>query len=180
METTEPLTKNPNAGVELDSTSDRYRICPHPGCKKPHMVSNRGKDYCSNKCADDHYNMLRRLKKQAQRAEAARFLTIREPALFMESEPVPSSVPQAEVAPSMALSGLEKNINILSALDLDSVHGSVFTYDALVGNGFDFGAYSASSKNFNIPEQHFSNYLTYGAYRIYRVTADGFLIKQII
>lgn len=51
----------------LDPLSDRYRICPHPQCKKPHMITNRGRDYCCDKHADDHYNLLRRLKAQTEK-----------------------------------------------------------------------------------------------------------------
>ncbi len=60
----------------LNQNSDRYRICPHPECRKPHLVKNRGRDYCSDKCADDHYNLLRRLKKQTEQFKVQKGNTI--------------------------------------------------------------------------------------------------------
>ena len=44
--------------LTLDPKSEFYRICP--GCGKAHMVKNRGRDYCSEKCYQDHYNDFNR------------------------------------------------------------------------------------------------------------------------
>jgi hypothetical protein len=44
--------------LSLDPKSTFYRICP--GCGKAHMVKNRGRDYCSDKCYQDYYNQFKR------------------------------------------------------------------------------------------------------------------------
>lgn len=50
--------------LELDPLSDRYPVCPN--CRKLHMVRNKGRDFCRDKCANQHYNARRRLGKQVR------------------------------------------------------------------------------------------------------------------
>jgi hypothetical protein len=65
METKKKPTKlDVEKALELDPLSDRYRICPLPRCRKPHMVHNIRRDYCCDEHSDEHYNMLRRYKQK--------------------------------------------------------------------------------------------------------------------
>ena len=49
---------------KLNTTSDRYRVCPE--CKKAFMTSHRGRDFDSKKCANDYNNRKKKLQKHAQ------------------------------------------------------------------------------------------------------------------
>jgi len=156
----------------LDPLSDRYRVCPHPQCGKAHMVNNRGKDYCSNKCANDHYNMLRRLKKQALESEAARLLVQEKPQLFTETQPETTYAPEVQTAPAE----LEKNYRILSQLHLDNNAGSLYTLSQINDLGLDLRFYSGIKRHHNLPKNLSCNWLYIGPFRIYRLESEKFLL----
>jgi hypothetical protein len=156
---------------KLDPSSNRFRICPN--CKKEHMVNHLGKDFCCDKCADDHYNQNRRLRKQAEAMLAEKsqnIVTINDRGGPIES--FPSSDPEWEAS-------MKTNVFILNSLDLDDKYGSVFSIDDLFSLGFQFSCYSTQGKNHNVPEGIESSFLLYSDYRIYRTDYNRVLIKKI-
>ncbi len=157
--------------VPLDQTSDRYRICPHPNCKKAHMVKNRGRDYCCDQHADDHYNMQRRLKNQVEMGKAFKLL-------------LPLDETHLNVANSSAIDGtvatssIDKNQQILDSLSVDAKEGTHFFIDVLLASRFDFKMCVPVSISFNAPKGLDCRYLNCGNYQIYLIEPAIILIKR--
>ena len=157
---------------KLDPASDRYRICP--GCQKPHMVSHRGKDYCSDQCADTHYNTKRKHEKQAELMLAVK-KEVAEPVVILSQGGPVELLPETD--PVWA-ENMKTNLAILDGFTLDDKNGSVFWIDDLVQRGFKFGAYSTQGKLHNIPAGIRCAFLVYRNYRAYRIDVDKVLIKK--
>lgn len=169
---------------ELDPLSDRYRVCPN--CGSPHMVRNKGRDFCSDRCADQHYNARRRLMKQA------------EPKRDIEPAPLPLALPALPPVPepiavieSVAVTteevGLptqpqvtdyEKNIQILESSSILPDSGTVYHLDDLTRAGFVYDACSGRGTLHNIDPKLNCHFVQYGKYRIYRVDFSHVLIHK--
>jgi hypothetical protein len=190
---TEILKKNqlPDAEVVLDPLSDRYRVCPN--CETPHMVRNKGRDFCSDRCADQHYNARRRLMKQAapksESAIAPQSELVLEPLAESETastpkvqvaeiaEPVPPQPAQPEKENGEL--AYEKNIQILNSLKIRIPGGTTFLIDDLAKSGFDFNAYSGRGVLHNIDPKLNCHFILYGTYRVYRVDFSHVLITKV-
>ncbi|MGZ4056397.1 MAG: hypothetical protein ACXVPU_12290 [Bacteroidia bacterium] len=156
---------------KLDRTSNRFRICPN--CGKEHMVKHLGRDFCDDKCADDHYNQERRLKKQAETMLSEKLIDV--PVTSSLGGPV-ENLPEVDQAWGQAM---KTNLAILDNLSLDPKHGSSMSIDSLLLGGFNFTQYTMQGKNHNIPDGIQSSFLIFGDYRIYRIDYSKVLIKKI-
>ena len=112
---------------KINQQSTYFRICPF--CGKAHMVKNRGRDYCTDKCADDHYNLLRRLKSQHEGMIGA--IKVENSVSNIYAPPKRNVDPEA----------LKKNIEILSHLTKgqDSANISI---ESIISLGWEGTAYS--------------------------------------
>jgi hypothetical protein len=157
----------------LDPLSDRYRVCPN--CKTPHMVRNRGRDFCSDRCADQHYNARRRLLKQA------------EPKTILEQNPLP--IPPMEENMSVTVQSkiestqpevtdYQKNLQILNSVTIKPEVGTVYHIDDLIRAGFNFDAFSGRGILHNIDPKLNCHFVQYGTYRLYRVDYSHVLIHR--
>lgn len=170
--------QNGRSVYRLDRTSDRFRICPNPECKKEHMVKHRGKDYCSDKCADDHYNFKRRLDNHAEElltkggtvSSIADFQSVN---LKKKSE---DSVFVSQIPDDVWKEKMITNMQILNSLELDAVHGSLYGVQELLDAGFDFNVFSTQGILHNYPKKDKGQYLVYENYRAYRTLTDEILI----
>lgn len=160
---------------ELDPLSDRYRVCPN--CGTPHMVRNKGRDFCSDRCADQHYNARRRLMKQA------------EPKANIESAPPPTQAPESiervavAIAPTVEptqpqVTDYEQNLKILEAITVHPEAGTVYHIDDLTKAGFNYDACSGRGTLHNIDPKLNCHFVQYGKYRIYRVDFSHVLIHK--
>ncbi len=161
---------------KLDPTSDRYRICPY--CQKPHMVSHLGKDYCCDSHADKHYNEKRRLKNHAEK-----MLVDKQKVEDKEIDKPENieSVPMVEISPEQVRkNGIEKNVAIFDAIEVDPDIGSIYERLYLEGNGVDFHYYSYIQKNEGVRFGIESNYLIIKNYKIERVSKNEVRITKKI
>jgi hypothetical protein len=154
----------------LDPLSDRYRICPNPSCKKPHMVKNRGRDYCSDKCADDHYNLIRKYREQFEtdrekKVEAERSIIAAEQqkAVYMKPDPEWQKIH-------------ENNIEIFSSLTIDPVKGTKYLLNYLLSLGVNLFTHTAKAKLHNIDEKYGVHYLIFGDFKLYLIDYNVVLI----
>lgn len=172
--------------LELDPLSDRYRVCPN--CSKPHMVRNKGRDFCSDRCADQHYNTRRRLMKQVQQTV--------DPEVALALEPNKEFAPEqrAEIgqAPELAKeiftrqnvppvesnASYDRNIEILNSLPVDPENGTVLHVADLTSRGFVFDYYSGRGVLHNIDPTLNCHFMQYGLYRIYRIDFSIILIYK--
>ena len=147
--------------MPLDENSPYYRICPL--CRKPHMVHNKGRDYCSDKCYHDFYNQTRKLKKISTQYGQQFSETQKQLNNYQEH-------PKKELAPD----AFEKNQNILSALRLDE-NGTLYKIQELENAGFEFYAYS-----YRYPLNTDLNIygLEYGSYVAFLTEPDSLLIHH--
>ena len=150
-----------------DSNADRFRICPNPSCGIEHYVTHRGKDYCSDQCADNHYNQKRRLKEHAK----AKISTSKAEQALAEKQEKEILIDDQE------RSEIEKvNIIKLNELELNDLEGHVFTLSNLTDLGIDLRGYSTIGKLHNMPKAKQGQYIIIGSYRIFRLMQDQFLI----
>ncbi len=158
----------------LNPLSDRYRVCPN--CKRPHMVRNKGRDYCSDKCADRHYNYLREYKKLGERTHQNKVSNLE---VNSETDTMQDIVHKEEINSEHLLNQqkvLEKNLEVLNTLQIDPVKGSKFTLSQLINLGFDFSSYTAKAKLHNINDKYGSHYLVFGDFKIYLLDHNVALI----
>lgn len=143
----------------IDPESPYYRICPH--CKKPHMVHNKGRDYCSAKCYQDFYNLTRKFKKPSSPY----------PPIINETEKQLRNY-QEDPKKEIPLDAHETNQKILSSLAIDK-DGTPFKINELASAGFQFFAY-----NFRYPLNIDQNIycLEYGQYEAFLIEPDALLI----
>ena len=139
----------------LDQTSDRYRICP--SCKCAHMVANRGRDFCSDKCADTYYNTHRRFRKQA--------IEILTPEL--------QSITDNE-------SVLQTNYSLLNDLPVDPVNGTRYPIIYLLNIGFNFSYFTERNELYNTPVEQQCFSISIYSYRIYLLNITEVLISKTI
>ncbi len=154
----------------LDPLSDRYRICPNPNCKKPHMVKNTGRDYCSDNCADRHYNFLRKYRKQAEtekekQAETEKFT----------NEALQLKVVDFKTDPDW-LKAYNKNIELFSGLHLDPSKGTKYPLDHIVSLGVNLYVHTANGTLHNIDDKYGCKYLVIGDYKLFLIDHNTILI----
>lgn len=114
--------------MHLDKNSLYYRICPH--CRKPHMVHNKSRDYCSDKCYNDFYSQIRKHMKIADyyskpHSEMQQQLNHKE------------EYPKED----LVFNAYENNLKILASLSIDE-EGTRYNVQELNNAGFEFNAYS--------------------------------------
>ena len=133
----------------MDRNSDRFRICPNDG--EEFMANDRREKYCSEECADEYHNILKKAKKEQLQ----------------------------QYDPSSKKSPNEQNIIILSKLTIHN-DGSIFDIDFLIKSGFDFSSYNERKLLLDFQPDLNCHYLQFGIYQIYRVESSKVLIKPII
>lgn len=131
------MKKNP---LKLDVTSPFYRVCPNPSCSSPFMTK-WGRVYCCDKCADEHYNSYRKLKKMLSNKNLNE-LDDEDPLTIDLKPSVPTSVPTLPVVIQQNEEGLKKNIEIFSRLEIDKTDGSIYNIHYLESLGVDFTQHS--------------------------------------
>lgn len=143
----------------IDPGSPYYRICPH--CKKPHMVHNKGRDYCSDKCYQDFYNLTRKFKKPSSSY----------PPILNETEKQLRNY-QEDPKKEIPLNALETNQKILESLLIDK-DGTAYKITELESAGFEFFAYT-----FRYPLNSDQNIycLEYGKYEAFLIEPDALLL----
>ena len=156
----------------MDPHSPYYRICP--GCSVPHMVEHRGRDYCSNKCADNYYNWVKRNFRQAERIIADKgYIT-------QESNEAALSLSQ-QVDPGKVYFENEFNKNVfflenLKISDKDARYSLIY----FLKNHFNFSVYSARQPVNNITENEQCFYIVIKNYSIFLLKENEILIQKII
>jgi hypothetical protein len=123
---------------KLDPTSDRYRVCPNPECEKKHMVTHRGKDYCSNECADTDYNRKRRLTNHVV-SMLSNGGTIGSIQKEQQAVTVNKELSDEEWKVKM-----KANMDILNQLEIDPEEGTIFGIQDILDKGVAFGCSSTS------------------------------------
>jgi endogenous inhibitor of DNA gyrase (YacG/DUF329 family) len=142
--------------MELDPNSNFYRICP--GCNKSHMVTNRGRDYCSEKCYQDHYNSYRKRIKAMDQASFQKNM--------IKNFVTPERLDDSQV--------LKKNIHILRNL-LNESSESSFSVQQLDSLGFNFYGFSYHAPRQDNPK---SFCIEYGPYETFLVTNESVFVRQ--
>ncbi len=154
--------------MDLDPLSDRYRVCPN--CKIPHMVRNRGRDFCSDRCSDQHYNANRRLMKQAEPKGNSEVVAQTQ---NEASAPPGSATSLTEDTSSKVvvhqMSAYDRNIWILDAQNIHPQNGTTYSIDDLVKIGFVFEACAGRGILHSIDPKLNCHFLQYGKYRVYRI-----------
>lgn len=165
--------------TELDPLSDRYRVCPN--CSIPHMVRNRGRDFCSDRCADQHYNTRRRLLKQADPKNNAVMVAddIIVPEASAEEIAQPEIIVAIEPIQVNSESTYGKNIRILNSMQILFPDGTTYPIEDLTKSGFDFNTYTDRGVLHNIDPELNCHFLQYEMYRIYRVDVSHVLIAKV-
>lgn len=161
------LTPRIKSAYKMDRTSHRYRKCPNDGYE--FMTDNLSRKFCSDQCADEFHNDLK--KKEAQEKK------LLDEAKAIIANPI---VPQPLVQPEAPMDKAKQNVKIIDALTLDPVKGSVFNIDWLYSKGIDFSAYNGRGVLYNIDSSHNCHFIQIGNYRLFRVEFSEVLIKKII
>jgi hypothetical protein len=165
----------------LDPNSDRYRICPNPECKKPHMVSHRGKDYCCDKCADDDYNRKRRLDNHAvsMMTMGGSVNQIANKQVEERKESLPTNLaPTKSLNEEQWQEAMKINLGILHDLELDPIDGTCFWINDFVEKGFNFDAHSTVGLLHNYPRNKNGSYLIFQNYQMFCLENDSILIMN--
>ncbi|MBL0031605.1 MAG: hypothetical protein IPP27_05255 [Bacteroidetes bacterium] len=133
----------------MDANSPYYRICP--ACSKPHMVKNKGREYCSDKCYQDFYNATQRI--------------IKRPGISNIQEEF-----NIEATEEMLIC----NKKLLDSLTIEP-DGSQYKIHVLLEAGFNFSAYT-----YRYPLNKQLNILSteYGDYETFLVKPDVILIHK--
>jgi hypothetical protein len=154
----------------LDPLSDRYRICPNPSCRKPHMVRNKGRDYCCDKCADEHYNLNREYR-NLYKAEKEIEIETENAVIKSENQKVVNWKPDPDW-----LTAHNKTIEVFNSLTIDPVKGTKYNLDHLVSLGANLLTYSAIGNLHNIDEKYACKSLVFDDYRLFLIDYNVILI----
>lgn len=160
---------NSQLPILLDPLSDRYRVCPN--CGKPHMVANRGRDFCSDWCADAYYNKNRRLIKQAELSRGG-YVTQQRPQV------IETVKPQSTYTVLDVNSRKQKNKEFLNRLGVDKVTGTKYNLSDLLAHEFDLTIFDEKQKLYNTPTDISCFCLVFGGYSMYLVEKDLVLIAK--
>jgi hypothetical protein len=154
---------------ELDPLSMYYRICPY--CKRPHMVKNRGRDFCSDRCADTYYNVHRRDLKQAEKIIAEKGMVTD----VNSKQPIVIEESKIDYGENLNYR-FTHNINLLNSLSIDLNKGTIYHIPDLVRMNFDFSIYEARNPLFNTGLENQCFYLTFKNFRMYLLEINKVLI----
>lgn len=155
----------------LDPLSDRYRVCRNPQCREPFMTTNRGRDYCTDKCADTHYNFMRKYIKLNYNGAGKISSEEQNKPLSATVQSLPNCKPDQEWQ-----STFEKNMKILDELEMDLKKGTKYNIDYLVNLGFNFFVHSSRVVIHKIEAKYNSHYLILSDFRIYFTERNTVLI----
>ena len=154
----------------LNPLSDRYRVCPY--CSTAHLVRHLGRDYCSSKCADSHYNEKRRLKKQAES------MLNKEIFVGYEGGEVPS---MKKLKFKQSKKGaIQNTVLLLNKLDLGDEGNYLYKIIDIESVGVNFNHYSMRVENDTVPGNNTSFYLLIGNYKVERITKEEVRITRTI
>lgn len=149
--------------LKIDPASPYYRVCLFPRCSQPFMTTN-GRVYCCDKCADDHYNesrKLKRLKLERRMNEVDDDEPIIIPVTPKVAPPEKKEpVSVFEIIPEQ----IEKNIEVFSSLSVDKKDGTIYSISFLEGLGVDLRHYSYFYPLCNVKNGFcvmFGNFLTF-------------------
>jgi hypothetical protein len=159
--------------LALDPQSDRYRVCRNPECRKHFMAKNRSRDYCSDRCADTHYNFLRKYIQQNNYGDVTK-KQYNVPASETDPEiksTFPNNKPDQEWT-----AAYENNLKILDSLTLNPKKGTPYKVDYLIGLGYNFFCYTSRAPLFNIEPKHDAHCLILSDYKIYLIERNTILI----
>jgi hypothetical protein len=161
---------NPAPFFKLEPLSDRYRVCPY--CKTAHMVKHLGRDYCTDKCADNHYNEKRRLKKQVESMLSGKIVTMYEGWDTSTEEQLELEELKNKV--------IQNNVKILNSLDIEDDGNNLYKIPNIESVGLDFNHYSVLMKNDMVLGHNISFYILMENYKIERVTKEEVRITRTI
>lgn len=132
------------------------KICLN--CNEPFVAKRIDAIYCDERCSWTHYNKTKRGKNNTS--------------IKPEEIPVISSVVEKE-------SGLKKNIQILSSLEVDSRKGTEYSFEQLDSLGFNLDAYEFRVRLHNIDPIYNSHYTIIGNYKVFRTDFKTFLVYKM-
>lgn len=149
--------------LKLDVNSPYYRVCLYPRCSEPFMTTS-GRIYCCDKCADDHYNENRKLKKLKLGRRMNEF-DDDEPVIIPITPGVPPSE-KTEPAPAFEINPeqVEKNIEVFSRLTIDKKNGTIYSISFLEELKVDLRHYTYFYPLCNVKNGFcvmFGNFLTF-------------------
>lgn len=149
--------------LKLDVNSPFYRVCLYRACETPFMSTNPKQVYHDPKCADDDYNLSRRLKNM--KIERRREEFDDEPIILdaMPGTPPPEK-PESVVANEINEDIVKKNIELFSRLSIDKKDGTIFGISFIEDLGVDLRHYSYFYPLCNLKNGFclmFGNFLTF-------------------
>ena len=166
------LKKKKKSPYVLNPNSHRYRICPSPFCGKEHMVSNIGRQYCSDKCADEHYRHKIKdgVAPAMPRTRAGPFGDDRWPPGMVR---LPVFTP---IGPDEYQAQVKKNVEFLDAHRIDPIDGTEFEKSYLLQEGFNIHYHSGNPKALNISEKYGCKYLLFEKYMLINISNNKVVI----
>lgn len=156
---------------KLDSTSNRYRICPNDGVE--FMASHRSRLFCCDKCTDEFHN--KRKRDELTNCDSASIISA-EPINDTSEKNIQDKNRASEIG---EFAKVEENVKILNTLELKGEE-SVFSMDWLDSIGLNFDAFNGRQKLYNINERLDCYGLIMGPYRLYRIGFSDVLVKKMI
>ncbi|MBL7921159.1 MAG: hypothetical protein JNJ40_12650 [Bacteroidia bacterium] len=155
--------------LKIDINSPHYRVCLYRICAKPFMTT-RGRIYCSDKCADNDYNLTRKLKKMKLARQNEKF--DEEDLINVLSDPKPQEQFVTDFS-NIDEEKVKKNIELLSKLTIDKYDGTVYNLRDLEMLGIDFQHHSYSYPLCNTKN---SNNILFGEYETFLINPTQILI----
>lgn len=150
------------------------QICPN--CLEPFTVKKQGTIYCSDWCCDTYYNHHIRGKRYT----------------IIHSTTKPNSnslVENLQIKPTSELlkndaalkgaSALQKNIQILSALEINSRKGTHYDISYLHNLSFNFNAFEFRARLHNIDDKYNCRYLIMGDFKLFRTDYKTILVHKV-
>lgn len=149
--------------LKLDVNSPYYHVCLYPECSEPFMSTNSQQLYHDPRCADQHYNLFRKLKKLKLERREKEF----------DDEPIISPVtpgvpPPEKTEPTSAFEinpeKVDKNIEIFSRLSVDKKNGTIYSIRFVEELGVDLRHYSFFYPLCNVKRGYcvmYGNFLTF-------------------
>ena len=125
--------------ISYDYWSSYYRVCPN--CGIGHMAANRGRSYCTDQCADAHYNRIKRkFNTPGSIIRASDGVTIGNDSV--QPQPPGNKYRHQDLTQKQLIT----NISLLNLLKIDPKKGATYNINELNEAGFVFTAYSDKSK----------------------------------
>ena len=127
----------------------RDKKCPH--CGKAFYAHHLNRKFCTDYCADTHYNEIRRPAKLILKELAQRDKEEMERQAYKDSLPLPENI-------------LRKNIAILDKLTIDPLAGTTYQISDLQALGLDFSVFSSKERIVAKSEECYA--LLFGTYKL--------------